>query len=595
MGVGKLQFQLYYGEQASPVSDAEIVIIDTETGIPLVEGPLSVNENGKSEIISLYTPDKILSLIPQNLTAPYSTYDAIIISDTFKDYYIKDIEIFPQITSVEMVQMQPLNARSNNNLEKIILTPHGLLLDVPQAKETLNPILPGKEPKLLSKPVIPKNIIVHLGTPNSNATNVTVPFIDYIKNVASSEIYPTWPSNAIRANVYAQISFALNRVYTEWYKSRGYNFDITNSTAYDHYYVHGRSIFDTISIIVDDIFDNYISRVDFLEPLLAQYCNGTTVTCAGLSQWGTVDLANMGLTPYEILVKYYGNNIELRTAPLVSIVTESYPGTPLRLGSTGDDVKTIQSQLNRIAKNYPAIPIINPVNGNFNSTTEEAVKVFQKVFNLTVDGIVGKATWYKISQIYVGVKKLGELESEGEKIPIPTTPPSSVIKKGSTGELVKLAQFFLSAIGAFYDNIPPVEITGIFDDKTEVSTKAFQQKFGLVVDGIIGENTWNKLYEIFLTIKDYIFTESGSLIKYPGYLIRQGARGSDVKNIQKWLFQLSKKYSQIPSIDVDGIFGAKTKSAIIAFQRLFNLAPDGIVGPLTWNKLYSEFIKSFTQ
>ncbi len=592
MGIGKLQFQLYYGEQSFPVTDAEIVIIDSETGTPLIEGPLSVDENGKSEIISLYAPDKILSLIPQDSILPYSIYDAIIISDTFKDYYITGLEIFPNSNSIEKLQMQPLNARSSNNLEKILLTPHGLLLDTPVAIETLPLPLADNNPKVLEKPVIPQNITVHLGNPNSNAANVTVPFIDYIKNVASSEIYPTWPSNAIRANIYAQISFALNRIYTEWYRSRGYNFDITNSTAYDHYFVYGRNIFDSISVIVDDIFDNYISRTNFIEPLLAQYCNGTTVTCDGLSQWGTVDLANSGFTPYEILVKYYGDNIEIRTAPVVPYVDDSYPGTALKLGSFGNAVKTIQTQLNRIAKNYPAIPL-SPVDGEFGSTTEEAVKVFQRVFNLTPDGIVGKATWNKISQIYVGVKKLAELESEGEIIPLPPTPPSSLIKLGSTGDLVKLAQFFLAAISAFYDNIPPIEISGNFDASTENAVKAFQKKFGLIVDGIIGNITWKKLYDIFLTIKDYIFTDSGALIKYPGYLIREGSRGEEVATIQKWLFQLSKKYAQIPSIDIDGIFGPKTKSATIAFQRLFNLSPDGIVGPLTWNKLYSEYIKSF--
>ncbi len=595
MGIGKLQFQLYYGEQAFPVTDAEIVIIDAETGIPLVEGPLSVDENGKSEIISLYSPNKILSLFPQNSVVPYSTYDAIIISDIFKDYYIENIEIFPNVSSIEKVQMQPLNSRSSNNLEKIILTPHGLLSNTSIDTEPLRPIISNPNEKLLKKPVIPENITVHLGAPNSNAANVTVPFIDYIKNVASSEIYPTWPSNAIRANIYAQISFVLNRIYTEWYRSRGYNFDITNSTAYDHYYVHGRNIFDTISIIVDDIFDRYISRVNFLEPLLAQYCNGTTVTCNGLSQWGTVDLANSGFTPYEILVKYYGNNIELRTAPVVSSIDDSYPGTPLKEGSSGDNVKIIQTQLNRIAKNYPAIPTISPIDGIFNSTTKESVKVFQKVFNLVSDGIVGKATWNKLSQIYVGVKKLAELESEGESIPIPPAPPSSLIKKGSTGELVKLAQFFLASIGEFYDNIPLVEVNGTFDDITENAVKSFQKKFGLIVDGIVGNNTWNKLYDIFLTIKDYIFTSSGALIKYPGYLLRQGSRGEDIKTIQKWIFQLSKKYPQIPIIDIDGIFGPNTKTAVIAFQKLFDLIPDGIVGPITWNKLYSQYIKTFNE
>ena len=272
------------------------------------------------------------------------------------------------------------------------------------------------------QPVIPENITVHLGAPGSNAENVTVPFVDYIKNVASSEIYPTWPENALRANIYAIITFALNRIYTEWYPSRGYDFDITNSTRYDQAFVPGRDIFENISDIVDDIFDEYVVRQGNIQPLFTAFCNGTTSTCDGLSQWGTVTLAEQGLTPYEILQTYYGDNISILTDTPVQNIAESYPGTPLRLGDVSNEIKIIQTQLNRISQNYPAIPKIRLENGLFGNDTEEAVRSFQEIFSLPVTGTVDKATWYAIKRYYNGVKQLAELVSEGITIEEATLP-----------------------------------------------------------------------------------------------------------------------------------------------------------------------------
>ena len=593
MAIGKLQFQLFFGQEAYPVKNAKILIIDSISGIPVFEGLLSVDDSGKSEIIDLYTLDKELSVKPNPNVIPYTTYDAYIVSDTFRNVLIKNIEIFADVTSIQPVSMLP-KGKSINEFDIVAIPPHGLVKEneFPDSEENSNISSKVSDTNnkstsfLLKKPVIPANITVHLGTPSSNASNVTVPFTSYIKNVASSEIYPTWPENAIRSNIYAQISFTLNRIYTEWYRSRGYNFDITNSTAYDHYFVNGRDIFDNISKIVDDIFDDYISRTDFLEPLLAQYCNGTTVTCNGLSQWGTVSLANSGYYPFKILTYYYGNNIELRNAPVVDAVDGSYPGTALKLGSSGNSVKTIQTQLNRIAKNYPAIPI-SPTDGYFNDTTEKAVKTFQKIFNLTQDGIVGKGTWYKISQIYVGVKNLAELDSEGEKLPIEPTPPSYILKIGSKGDGVKILQYFLNSIGLFYDTIPPLKIDGIFGNGTKNAVEAFQKTFGLDIDGIVGKATWRKLYEIYKTVEPYLIPTTPT--PYPGYVIGEGARGENVKTIQTWISTISKTYPSIPSVSVDGIFGPLTTAAVIAFQSQFSLIPDGLVGPLTWEKLDSVY------
>ena len=238
-------------------------------------------------------------------------------------------------------------------------------------------------------PYVPQTVVVHLGSPSSNAQNVTVDFIDYIKNVASSELYPTWPEAALRANIYAIVTFTLNRIYTEWYRSQGYNFDITSNTQYDQAFFKDREIFGNISDIVDDIFNDYVRRQGNIDPLFAQYCNGTTVTCRGLSQWGTVTLANRGYTPYEMLQYYYGDDIEIVRNSPVKVNIPSYPGSPLRLGDLGNDVYAVQVRLNRIAVNYPAIPRIPNPDGIFGPETEQAVLAFQRYSGLTEDGIVG--------------------------------------------------------------------------------------------------------------------------------------------------------------------------------------------------------------
>ena len=590
MSFGKLEFILFVGEEALPVNDAEIIIINTETSELVSNKVLKVDKDGKTKPISLYTYDKYLSEEPDASIKPYKTYDAIILSNNFQNKYIKGIPIFSGITSTQKVQMTP-KLRGGSGIDLIDIPPNALTLD-PGSLEKENGfdnLNSEQAPKILREVVIPEYITVHLGTPTSYAQNVTVLFTDYIKNVASSEIYPTWPREALKSNIYAEISFTLNRIYTEWYRSRGYDFDITNSTAYDHYFVNGRNFFDTISDVVDEIFNEYISRSNFKEPLLAQYCNGTTVTCDGMSQWGTVTYANNGYDAYEILKKYYGNNIDIRTAKYIEGAIESYPGQPLRLGDKGEDVKVIQMQLNRIRKNYPGIPEITNENGEFNEATKNAVKVFQKIFNLSQDGIVGKKTWYKISQIYVGVKKLAELHSEGEKLPLPDKTPNNILRVGDTGDEVKVAQFLLKVIGAFYDSILPIEITGNFDQDMVEVVKSFQSEFGLDADGIIGPKTWSKLIEVYKSLEPYILTTSGEFIKYPGYLIKKGKRGEDVKLIQSWINEIHKNYQFIPEISADGIFGDKTKEAIMIFQRWQGLIADGIVGKLTWDSLYEVY------
>lgn len=328
-------------------------------------------------------------------------------------------------------------------------------------------------------PYIPEYITVHLGTPGSGAENVTVSFPDYIKNVASSEIYPTWEPAALRANILAQISFALNRVYTEYYPSRGYSFHITNSTATDQKFIYGRNIFDNIEQIVDDIFNTYIRRIGYVEPLAAKFCNGTTTTCDGLSQWGSQYLAQDGYDSMQILRTYYGDGIELVPDAPVQGVRASYPGSPLRQGSAGEAVVVVQTSLNRISQDYPAIPKIWPVDGIFGPATENAVKRFQSIFNLAADGVVGRATWYKLVLLYVGVKDLAELVSEGQTFYNVSFQYPGESRERSSGDGVVALQFMLAVLSEFYDNLPFLPVDGVFGPRTRQAVTAFQQMAGL--------------------------------------------------------------------------------------------------------------------
>ena len=353
-------------------------------------------------------------------------------------------------------------------------------------------------------PYIPENITVHLGSPSSNAPNVTVPFSEYVKNVASSEIYPTWEESALRANILAIVSFALNRVYTEFYRSRGYDFDITNSTAYDQYFVNGRSYFSNVSRLVDELFNDYLRRPGFVEPLAAKFCNGTTVTCEGLSQWGSQNLALQGYDSNEILTSYYGNVETVVNAPIRGI-RSSYPGTPLRRGSSGPNVVVIQVALNRIAQSYPAIPKIANVDGIFGSRTEASVRAFQEIFGLTVDGIVGQATWYAIVRLYTAVTRLSELRSQGQQFYAINWNPPEALQTGSSGETVRFLQYMLSVLSSYIPGIPNVTVDGIYGPATRAAVLAAQRRFGIPETGVVNTITWNEIYDQYSGIENTSF------------------------------------------------------------------------------------------
>ena len=440
-------------------------------------------------------------------------------------------------------------------------------------------------------PIVPEFITVHLGKPSAAARKVRVTFSQYIKNVASSEIYPTWPESSLRANIYAEITFALNRIYTEHYRSRGYDFDITNSTQFDQYYVEGRDIFENISRVVDDIFNDYVVKQGQIQPYFTQYC---AKKCEGLSQWGTVTLANQGYTPYRILQYYYGNDIDIiRNAP-IKTNTPTYPGTPLRLGSGGEDVVEIQRQLNRIAVNYPSIPKITESTGYFEQTTQTAVKQFQKIFNLVQDGIVGKDTWYKIKQIYNGIKGLSELYSEGITISEIERKYERLLKLGTRGPSVRIVQYYLQFLSFFNLKLPYVAMDGIFGQETYDAVLTFQSLYGLDVDGIVGRNTWDMIQDAYVGVLNSLPDEyrSYSSLLYPGYIITTGASGKVVEQLQTFLKTIADNNSAVPQVTVDGYYGNQTKNAVLAIQKLQGLEQNGQVGVLTWNaivNLYNQY------
>ncbi len=350
-------------------------------------------------------------------------------------------------------------------------------------------------------PYVPQSITVHLGSPSSAAANVTVPFSDYVKNVACSEIYPTWEESALRANIFAIVSFALNRVYTEFYRSRGYDFDITSSTAIDQAFVNGRSFFGNVARLVDELFNDYLRRPGFVEPLAAKFCNGTTVTCEGLSQWGSQNLAAQGYGFLEILRSYYGNIEIVYDAPIMGI-TSSYPGTPLRRGSSGPYVVIIQVALNRVAQNYPAIPKLASVDGIFGSRTEASVRAFQQIFDLAVDGVVGKGTWYALVRLYTAVTRLSELRSQGQQFYAVNWEYPDAIVQGNRGEKVRLLQYMLAVLAEYINEIPSVNVDGIFGPATAAAVRAAQLFLGLPITGAADAATWDAIYDQFSGIEN---------------------------------------------------------------------------------------------
>lgn len=432
-------------------------------------------------------------------------------------------------------------------------------------------------------PVVPNTITVHLGKPDDNAKNVTVSFTDYISNVASSEIYPTWPVESLKANIYAIISFTMNRIYNEWYRSKGYNFDITNSPIYDQAFVYNRSTYENINNIVEEIFNNYVVKGNSIDPYFTRYCDGRNTTCNGLSQWGSVSLANQGKSALEILRYYYGNDINIRYDAEVGD-TIGYPGYVVSLGSAGNPVLAIQRDLRRIRKNYPAIPNITSTLGIYDEETVLAVKKFQEIFSLPVTGSVDKATWYKIKYVYTSVKKLSDLYSEGLSEDEATFLYEDELNYGDTGIEVEYIHYFLDAIAFLDPDIPRLKTNSIYNDNSITMVKAFQEKYKLPVTGVFTYRDWNKLKEIYDNILINLNNEFVNDL-YPDNFLSLGSSGDDVVRFQRYLLAICKYDHSIPGVRVNGIFDDLTNRSVLKLQKDFGLDQNGVVGPILWRKV----------
>ena len=577
---GTLRIQAFAARQSAPVEGVTVTVQGDGFTLHRI-----TDTTGSAADIPVEAPACTLSLDEDNTTRPYAIVSLTAAKPGYRTVRIEGIQIFAGQVTLAQPQMLPVTEEDRDIPNApIIIPPHALFAGSggsgPQPRENCTP-------RVLEQVIIPKNITVHLGKPAAAARNVTVSFRDYIANVASSEVYPTWPEQALRANIHCQISLALNRIYTEWYPSKGYTFNITNSTSYDQYYVHGRTVFEVMVRITDDIFNTYLRKRGTVNPYYSEYCDGKSVTCPGLKQWGTVTLANNGRSALQILRYYYGSSIEIVRTKNIRSIPQSYPGTPLRQGSRGAAVFTLQRQLNRITKDYPFLGKLT-VDGVFGSRMAATVRAFQKQFNLTADGVVGRQTWYKISYIYVSVKDLAELTSEGETSTgtlSDGTWNGTVLSTGASGSAVEQVQFWLNTLAQYDSAIPSVKVDGVFGTATANAVRAFQRKYGLTVDGIVGQTTWKELYDEFLSIQ----SDNGTPNAYPGTPLREGASGQNVRLVQFWLKIARTVYTSLESVTVDGKFGAGTTAAVRRFQRYFGLTADGVVGRTTWQKLYEVY------
>ncbi|MCL2847452.1 MAG: peptidoglycan-binding protein [Firmicutes bacterium] len=529
------------------------------------------DSDGMTDYITLTAPDPSLSLSPDTAQSCYSLYDVEVSKHGYHTVHIHGVEILASVNSYLPVQMHPCLSLEDTpehiyvseNFKKVepqasvqsvqqaqnysLLTrynapiasfggqgayiqnpgavnpvPHRDLRDdaiadapvtVADDMDDINIPMPavlqpfqsgsvGGDATRVREVFIPTYITVRLGAPTNNAArNVRVPFVEYIANVASSEIFATWPVASLEANIHAITNFALNRLFTEWYRSRGFNFDITNTTQFDQFFVYGRNIFENLMQISARIFNSYVHRIGFQNPHFTTYrANACGAGC--LSQWGTVTLANQGQNSLQILRHFYGNDINITTTTNIQDVRTTFPGTPLRLGSTGAHVQLMQQHLNRIRQNFPLIPLITREDGNFGTDTQAAVREFQRINGLGVDGVIGAATWNRITQIWVGVTNLANLNSEGVRIGIGPNPPNVVLRNGSSGNDVRQLQWLLNYISQYYPVVPgELTVDGRFGTRTETSVREFQRNFGLNPDGVVGPITWNRLYEVFRRIQ----------------------------------------------------------------------------------------------
>ena len=592
MGRGYLSVKTVTANGADFVSDASITVKDENNNI-LYE--LTTGEFGYAPEIALDAPDKSYMENPNPTRPPYNLYKVDVRAPGYTSVVHEGVMIFDDTTSILVVDLTPIVIGQENAVKYFGAESHKLY-DTETHQQVLEPetfLLP----RILPEVTIPSTIRVHLGRREVPSPIVSVPFIDYIKNVTSHEIFDFWPEQTIIANVYCIVSLTLNRIFTEFYRKQGFIFDITSTTHLDQMYVHGGIIGARISAVVDRIFNNYLAIIGHQEPFLSLYNDGVRVNLPGrLSQWGSFFDGQAGMNAWQIIRKYYSQNLELRVCDNFDGVLESYPGRTLRQGDSGDAVRTMQLYLNGVLGFYSNV-IINPVNGIFGASTRNAVIVAQQAWGLPPTGEIDRRTWYEISRRFAIRRAIWEMHSEGIRIGIGTVPPTQIIRLGdpvnlgntAISSLVVKLQFLLDFISMYYPEIPFVPQTGRFDQLTNNAVRAFQSLFRLGVDGVVGPITWRTLYNVYWGIMQNAPAPPPTGIPpFPGNL-SVGSTGANVRLIQEAINKLAPKYpGRLWKLTVDGSFGNMTRDAIFAFQSIFGLPITGVVGQATWDRLMRE-------
>jgi len=598
VGKGYLRVKTVTANGADIVRGASITVKD-ESGNILYE--LTTGELGYAQDMALDAPDMSYMENPNPSVTPFNLYRLDIRAYGYTSMAYEGIMIFDATTSILVIDLTPAVLGQENAVNHISVESHKLY-----NTETPQQVLePGMEilPRILPDVTIPSNIRVHLGRRETPSQIVSVPFIDYIKNVTSHEIFDHWPEQTIIANVYCIVSLTLNRIFTEFYRKQGFNFDITSTTHLDQKYVHGGIIGSRISAVVDRIFNHYLAIIGHKEPFLALYNDGTTVNIPGrLSQWGSFFDGQAGMQAWQIIRKYYSQGLELRICDNFDGILESYPGRTLRQGDSGDAVRTMQLYLNGVLGFYTNV-IINPVNGVFGASTRNAVLVAQQAWGLPQTGEIDRRTWYEISRRFAIRRAIWEMHSQGIRIGIGTVPPTQIVRLGdpvnpgntAISSLIVKLQFLLDFILMYYPQIPFVPQTGRFDQLTNTGVRAFQALFGLAVDGIVGPITWRTLYNVYWGIMENAPIPQPptqppptEIPPFPGNL-SVGSSGANVRLVQEAINKIAPNHpGRLWILTVDGGFGNMTRDAIFTFQSIFGLPITGVVDQITWDRLMQE-------
>lgn len=579
MPSGTLQVYTALAENAAPLPGVTVLVLN-EAGTQIAR--LTTNDVGSAPELVLTAPDEAYSLDEANTTVrPYAVYQLRAEMTGFQTIELEGVQVFAGQQTVARLQFLPA-ARTLPEVEPETIPEHPLFAG--DGGSGPAPIGQCADARVLSEVVVPKKITVHLARPAVSAANVTVSFQDYIANVASSEVYPTWPEQALRANILAQISLALNRIWTEWYPSRGYSFNITNSPGVDQAYVRGRTVFAVMERLTAELFNTYVRRTGDTEPYYTEYCDGKSVTCPGMKQWGTVERAKEGKSALEILRYYYGSRVQLVTTNNIASIPQSYPGSPLRRGSTGTPVRALQYNLRLLAAYYRDVPTVT-VDGTFGAATRRAVIAWQEHAGLTVDGVVGRLTWQSIYDSAQQVSASGPAVT----VRAPDT-PEETLKVGDSGQKIRILSQILEFLAQFLPEITPSGLTDTFDDALETTVRSAQQTLGRTVTGEVTPADWLAFYRAALSLGAVNPASAAPEPQevWPGAALTLGSSGPAVLQVQQWLNEIAAQDCSASFVPETGEFDTTTQTALEAWQIANNITPLGVVDDSVWKQLKAD-------